>query len=147
MTTDYTNRIRLIGFQETDFKVKAGIEITQDMLPEMSISIQPMLRYRTDSDLVGVQVGIAYEYKGQKLLTYGVILTFQIKEWKEIALKITSKEHPDGLAMQLFEIAIGFVRGAMAIHARNTSFDETFLPIINLKEMMDSVQWEDETEA
>lgn len=49
--------------------------------------------------------------------------------------------------MQLFEIALGFVRGAMAIHARNTSFEKTFLPIINLKEMMNSVQWEDETKA
>lgn len=147
MTTDYTNRIRLIGFQEIDFKVKNNIEITQDMLPEMSTYIQPMLRYRTNSDLVGVQIGIAYEYEKQKLLTYGMILTFQIKGWEDIAKKIKAKERPDRLAMQLFEIALGFVRGAMAIHARNTSFEKTFLPIINLKEMMNSVQWEDETKA
>lgn len=61
--------------------------------------------------------------------------------------KIKAKERPDRLAMQLFEIALGFVRGTMAIHARNTSFEKTFLPIINLKEMMNSVQWEDETKA
>ena len=82
MTTDYTNRIRLIGFQEIDFKVKDNIEITQDMLPEMSTYIQPMLRYRTNSDLAGVQIGIAYEYEKQKLLTSVSSSTFLKKQYQ-----------------------------------------------------------------
>lgn len=134
MTTDYTDKIRLIGFQEMEFQVKGDVKITKNMLQEMSISLQPILRYRTDSDLVGVQVGIAYEYKKEKLLPYGVILTFWITDWTETAKGITAAKRPDGLVMQSFEITVWFIRGTMSIHARKTSFDDTFLPIINFKD-------------
>lgn len=135
--------IRLVNFQERDFNVQSSIKVTDKVLSNMLISIRPIVQYRMNSDLVGIQIRVGYEYEKQELLNYGVLLTFRVQGWKELVKGINADKHPVEHAKQLFEIAMGFLRGAMAVYARNTVFADTFLPLIDIKEMMSTVCWEE----
>lgn len=137
------DKIKILAFNEIDFKYNKLKEYTPDILSELDVTFMPMLKYKNDSDVLGLQLGVEFLSKEEKILEYGIVLTLKIPAWKEY---IKGKDAPEKLKqdvvmMKLFcDIVINYLRGAMGVHSLGTPFKNIFIPFFDTEKMATTIQ-------
>lgn len=119
-------------FLQRPFEYNKEVELTTEVLQDINIEFALQLKFRQQTDLVGVQVDLMYTHQQYKILVYSILLTLQDSMWMDFL-----KGHPDEkqireYALPWFEYAFNFMRGALAANAINTSVARLFLPPIDI---------------
>jgi len=94
-------------------------------------------------DVVGMLFSINMKYKEEVALSYSVILTFQVKGWGE-EVKESDK---DAIKMlpevgKMLDIAVGFLRGSMYVHTKNSPLEGLTVPVLSIAELQKKMKVE-----
>lgn len=138
-------QIKVISFDEAKFEYNKKIGVlTKELLTDMRLVFDPVLSYREDAESIGIQLSVNYLYKDTIILSYGIVLSLIVDEY----LQERAKGHENAtkflndveVKKELFDLATGFFRGALAIRSKNTLVAKLFLPIFNSAEMAEKMR-------
>lgn len=134
--------MQIVAFNEGRFVIAEDMRKEELMNSEISLGFSPVLKYRKDNDVVGALLNVEYNTGEKQLLFYGVVVSVYLEGWSEFKAQSPSKEEILTKLTPMWDMVLGFVRGLLAEKTKNTTFDELFLPIINVTNMLESLQIE-----
>ena len=126
------HNFNIINFLQQPMQYNKEIDINAEVLQDINISFSLLLKYREQTDNVGVQVDLMYTHQEKRILTYSIFLTLQDDLWQDFLKSSPEKEQISEYALPWFGYAFDFMRGALAAHAINTPVKQLFLPMIDL---------------
>lgn len=134
--------MQIVAFNEGRFIMAEDIKKEELMNSEISLGFSTVLKYRKDNDVVGALLNVEYNTGEEQLLFYGVVVSVYLEGWSEFKAQNPSKDDIITKLTPMWDMVLGFVRGLLAEKTKNTTFDELFLPIINVTNMLESLQIE-----
>lgn len=134
--------MQIVAFNEGRFEIAEDINKEELMNSEISLGFSPVLKYRKHNDVVGALLNIEYKAGDKQVLFFGVVVSVYLEGWSEFKAQNPSKEDIVTKLAPMWDLVIGFVRGLLAEKTKNTTFEELFLPIINIPSMLESLQIE-----
>lgn len=134
--------MQIVAFNEGRFIIADDINKEDLMKSEISLGFSPVLKYRKDNDVVGALLNVEYNTVDKQVLFYGVVVSVYLEGWSEFKTQNPSKEDIITKLTPMWDMVLGFVRGLLAEKTKGTTFDELFLPIINVTNMLESLQIE-----
>lgn len=126
------HNFNIINFLQEPMQYNKEIDITTEVLQDINISFSLLLKYREQTDNVGIQVDVMYTHQERRILTYSILLTLQDDLWQDFLKTSPEKEQISEYALPWFGYTFDFMRGALAAHAINTPVKQLFLPMIDL---------------
>lgn len=126
------HRFNIINFMQQPMQYNQEIDITVEVLQDINISFSLLLKYREQTNTVGVQIDILYTHQEKRILTYSILLTLHDDLWQDFLKTGPKKEQICEYALPWFRYTFDFMRGALAVHAINTPVKQLFLPMIDL---------------
>lgn len=92
-------------------------------------------------DIVGMLFSVSMNCEGEVALHYSVILTFQVKGWSDEIQKANPeaiKQKPE--VANMLDMAVGFLRGSMYVHTKNSLLDGLTIPVLDLVEIQKNLK-------
>ena len=126
------HNFNIINFLQEPMQYNKEIDITTEVLQDININFSLLLKYREQTDNVGIQVDVMYTHQERRILTYSILLTLQDDLWQDFLKTSPEKEQISEYALPWFGYTFDFMRGALAAHAINTPVKQLFLPMIDL---------------
>ena len=133
-------RFVINSFVEQPMQYNTDFIFTPEVLQDINIRFALLLKYREQSDMVGVQVDLMYTHQEQRILIYSAMLTLQDFEWLAFLQTQPDEEQIREFALLWFEYAFNFLRGALAVNAKNTPAQKLFLPVIDTNSCKSFIQ-------
>ncbi len=137
-------RIQILAYNENEFIVSK--EATDEMLnkPEtrVDIGINPLLKYKDETDVIGCQLRVSYSVSGQQVMGYSSILSVFVEGWQEFMKASPSIEAIRSFVSPAWFEVLGFVRGAICVRALSQGYDAVarrLLPPIEMERFMTAV--------
>lgn len=109
----------------------------------VGIGVGATLLLSKTKDIVGILFSVNMKYKEDVVLSYSVILTFQVKGWSaemDERGKDTIKKLPE--VSEMLDIAVGFLRGSMYVHTKNSPLEGLTIPILSISELKNNLKVE-----
>ena len=122
----------LTRFMQRPLEYNKEVELTPEVLQDININFSLQLKFRKQTDLVGVQVDLMYAHQQYKILVYSILLTLQDFMWMDFMKNQPNEEQIREYASLWFDYAFDFMRGALAANANNTLVEKLFLPPIDI---------------
>lgn len=92
-------------------------------------------------DVIGMLFSVNMSYHKETVLRYSVILTFQLKGWsEEIDESDLKKIKQMDEVKKMLEITIGFLRGSMYVHTKNSPLEGLTVPVLDLQELVKNLK-------
>ena len=92
-------------------------------------------------DVIGMLFSVNMSYHKEVALHYSVILTFQLKGWSEEIDESDSKKIKQmDEVKKMLEITIGFLRGSMYVHTKNSPLEGLTVPVLDLQELVKNLK-------
>ncbi len=138
-------KAQIAAYNETVFNLP--VVVKEDMLKDkqVAVGINPLLRYKDDTDAIGCQVRIVYSVDDMIIMEYGAVLTVVVEGWKEILKKNLQEKDLIASSREAWELTLGFVRGAISANATkmgNAIIARMLLPNVDLDKFMENVSIE-----
>lgn len=125
---------------EGEFKFDRTLDFKAAM-QQIGLGVGATLLLSDAKDIVGMLFSVTMGYRGNMVLQYSVILTFQLKGWgievdennAEAVKQMTEVE-------KMLDMAVGFLRGSMYVHTKNSPLEGLTIPILNLEEIQKNLK-------
>lgn len=75
---------KILDYNEGLFELNSEFEFSKDSETEISLMIAPVLLYRDDSDIVGLQFTVFYRSDETEILKFGYVATIAVNGWGDI---------------------------------------------------------------
>lgn len=117
---------------------------------EQSIEVQiaPRVMFRTsdvEKGIVGLQMYVEYVHQEQKIISYGFVLTLQVKEWAEFDPGSKSEEEIRSFFRPIWEKTFIFASGALVSRLQTEPLQQLVLSSLHVNdEFMNLVRVERE---
>lgn len=134
-------QIRLAKIEELSYENRAGTEWNgqEPVFVKLLLNVSPV----TSLKIVELVVGVIYHTHSRDILAYDVKSIFEIGE---IDALVRVKEYSVSIAPELLSIMIGVtigsLRGMLILKTQGTVFENYPLPIINITQLVASLQTE-----
>lgn len=108
---------------------------------QIGLGVGATLLLSDAKDIVGMLFSVSMNYQGEVALRYSVILTFQVKGWSEEfydadTVSIKQKQEVE----KMLDMAVGFLRGSMFVHTKNSPLEGLTIPVLDLGEVLKNVK-------
>lgn len=98
-------------------------------------------------DILGMLFFVNMKYKEAVILSYSVILTFMVKDWStEVNGKIEDEIKNLPEVDETLDMAVGFLRGSMYVHTKNSPLDGLTIPVLSIPELKKNLKVEKPTQ-
>lgn len=133
------------AYNETIFNIP--VVVREDMLKDkqVSVGINPLLRYKDDTDAIGCQIRVVYSINDMVIMEYGAILTVVVEGWNKLLKKNPQNKDLIAASREAWELTLGFVRGAISANATkmgNAYVARMLLPNVDMDKFMENVSVE-----
>lgn len=133
-------QIRLVKIKELSYKnVTEQNDIQEPVLVKLLLNVLPDV----NRNIVELNVGVIYHTYSKELLNYEIKSIFEIGE---IDAVVQIKDYSVSVAPELLSIlvgvSIGSLRGMLVLRTEGSVFENYPLPIINVTELVASLQTE-----
>lgn len=129
---------------EGDFEYDRTLDFKKAMQQnEISLGVGATLLLSDKKNIVGMLLSMGLNYKDGNVLKYSVILTFHVDGWSD-NVKFDDKEsfkEMDAVGRML-DVTVGFLRGSMYVHTKNSPLEGLTLPILSLEELQKKMKVE-----
>lgn len=134
-------QIRLLKIEELSYrdKTKLGEDLQEPVFVKLLLNILPDI----SRSIIELIVGVVYHTNSEDLLTYEIKSTFEIREMETV---VCIRDYSVSVAPELLSIlvgvSIGTLRGMLVLKSTDSFFCNNPLPIINITELIASLQTE-----
>ena len=139
-------QIRLVKIEELSYKnvTRQDSDIREPVLVKLLLNVLPDV----SSNTIELNVGVIYHTHSRDLLNYEIKSTFEIGEIDAI---LRVRDYSVSIAPELLSIlvgiSIGSLRGMLVLRTKGSIFENYPLPIINVTELIASLQTETITQS
>lgn len=122
---------------EGDFEYDRTLDFKKAMQQnEIGLGVGATLLLSDKKDIVGMLLSMGLNYKDGNVLSYSVILTFHVDGWSD-NVNFDDKEsfREMDVVSKMLDITVGFLRGSMFVHTKNSPLEGLTLPILSLEEL------------
>lgn len=134
--------IRFVNALEGAFEYDRTLEMdSEEVRRAMALGVGATLLLSEAKEVVGMHFSMVLKYQESAALRYSVVLTFKVSGWidniadeKEENLK-NRKE-----VSQMLEVAVGFARGSLYVHTKNSPLAGLTLPILSLDQLLQNMK-------
>lgn len=99
------------------------------------------------NDILGMLFFVNMKYKEAVILSYSVILTFMVKDW---STEVNGKNDDEFKNLpevdEMLDMAVGFLRGSMYVHTKNSPLDGLTIPVLSIPELKKNLKVEKPTQ-
>jgi len=131
------DNIILVNALEGEFEFDRTVDFKSAIQQKtIGLGVGATLLLSETKDIVGMLFSINVKCMEEVALSYSVILTFQIKGWSE-AVNESGKETLKLLPEvgEMLDIAVGFLRGSMYVHTKNSPLKGLTVPVLSIAEL------------
>ena len=131
-------QIRLVKIEELSYrdKTKLGEALKEPVFVKLLLNILPDI----GRNIIELIVGVVYHTNSEDLLTYEIKSTFEVGEMEAV---VCVRDYSVSVAPELLVgVSIGTLRGMLVLKSADSFFGNYPLPIINITELIASLQTE-----
>lgn len=129
---------------EGDFEYDRTLDFKKAMQQnEISLGVGATLLLSDKKNIVGMLLSMGLNYKDGNVLKYSVILTFHVDGWSD-NVNFDDKESFKEMDVvgRMLDVTVGFLRGSMYVHTKNSPLEGLTLPILSLEELQKKMKVE-----
>lgn len=129
---------------EGDFEYDRTLDFKKAMQQnEISLGVGATLLLSDKKNIVGMLLSMGLNYNDGNVLKYSVILTFHVDGWSD-NVNFDDKESFKEMDVvgRMLDVTVGFLRGSMYVHTKNSPLEGLTLPILSLKELQKKMKVE-----
>lgn len=126
---------KILNYSEGLFELNGEFEMPKDSPTEISLMIAPVLLYKDDSDIVGLQFSLFYRTGEVDLLKYGYVATVAVKDWQSIAVNGVDASEIASELKDAWDAVLNYGRGSLASKTKDTQLSGLRIPDIPLEQM------------
>lgn len=136
------DKIMFVDALEGEFEFDRTIDFKAAMQQkQIGLGVGATLLLSDSKDIVGMLFSASMNYRGEVALRYSVILTFQVKGWSDEihdadTVSIKQKQEVE----KMLDMAVGFLRGSMFVHTKNSPLEGLTIPVLNLGEVQKNMK-------
>lgn len=119
-----------------------NIKLTDEDKRHISVTLGILYRWRKDSDYMALQLTLKYAHQEEEFFSYGVVITYKVDGGAGLAAQIASGQRPDDLCKQILQSSVDFLRGALAVMVRNTTYSGLTLPAVDIDDLYKAANWD-----
>lgn len=108
---------------------------------QIGLSVGATMLLSDAKDVIGMLFSVNMSFYKETVLHYSVILTFQLKGCgEEIDEGDLKKIKQMDEVKKMLEITIGFLRGSMYVHTKNSPLEGLTVPVLDLQELVKNLK-------
>lgn len=139
------SNVLILAYKENEFIIsaEANDELIRDK--ELKVGINPVLKYKADTNAVGCQLRVVYELDDRQVLSYSAIVTVVIDGWSDFLKNEPSEKEIVEYVTAAWAEVIGFVRGvicAKSMSQGNNALAQRMLPAVDMPRFLEAVALE-----
>lgn len=134
--------IRFVNALEGAFEYDRTLEMnSEDVRRAMALGVGAALLLSEAKDVVGMHFSMVLKYQDSVALRYSVVLTFKVSGWngKIADEKEENLKNRDEVS-QMLQVAVGFLRGSLYVHTKNSPLDGLTLPILSIDKLLQNMK-------
>lgn len=138
------DKIIYLNALEGDFEYDRTLDFKKAMQQkEIGLGVGATLLLSDKKNIVGMLLSMGLNYKDGNVLKYSVILTFHVDGWTDnVNLDDEASLREQGVVGRMLDITVGFLRGSMFVHTKNSPLEGLTLPILSLEELQKKMKVE-----
>ncbi len=136
------DKIIFVDAFEGELEFDRTVDFKKAMLQkQIGLGVGATMLLSDTKDVIGMLFSVNMSYNKEVALHYSVILTFQLKGWSEEVdendfEKI--KQLPE--VYKMLDITVGFLRGSMYVHTKNSPLEGLTVPVLDLEELIKNLK-------
>lgn len=136
------DKIIFVDALEGEFEFDRTLDFKAAMQQkQIALGVGATLLLSDAKDIVGMLFSVNMNCQGEAALHYSVILTFQVKGWsEEIDESKTESIKQNKEVGKMLEMAVGFIRGSMYVHTKNSPLEGLTIPVLDLGEVLENMK-------
>lgn len=132
--------LKLIQVDERPVKINSLRELTEEDKATLQICMQLILQYRDETDMVGLQMDIAYIVSESDLiLQYQALCVVENEEWLSFMAGGPDEDTIKTYSGEMFDMVLGYARSSIAKNTVGTALAELYLPVFNREQYTKTV--------
>lgn len=128
-------KYKILNYSEGMFELNSEFEMPKDSPTEISLMIAPVLLYKSDSDVVGLQYSLFYKTGEVELLKYGYVATVAVQDWQSIVAEGVNSPEIATELKEAWDAVLNYGRGSLASKTKDTQLSGLKIPDIPLEQM------------
>ncbi len=114
---------------------------SEEVRKSLGLSVGASLLLSDAKDIVGMLFSMSLKFQGKAALQYSVVLTFRVPGWSDSMAEgqeggLKNREE----VLQMLEVTVGFLRGSLYVHTKNSPLEGLTLPILSLAQLQNNLQ-------
>ena len=136
------DKIIFVDALEGEFEFDRTLDFKAAMQQkQIALGVGATLLLSDAKDIVGMLFSVNMNCQGEAALHYSVILTFQVKGWsEEIDESNTESIKQNQEVGKMLDMAVGFMRGSMYVHTKNSPLEGLTIPVLDLGEVLENMK-------
>lgn len=135
-------KIKFLNALEGDLRYDRTLDFKEALKnKELELGVSATLLLSSTKDIVGVLFAMGMKYEGAEVLRYSVIVTFLVEGWTADMHEVSEdsiKENSE--VREMLDVTVGFLRGSMFIHTKDSPLEGLTVPLISIKELQQNVK-------
>lgn len=132
--------LKLIHVDERPVKINSLRELTEEDKATLQIRMQLILQYRDASDMVGLQMDIAYIVsESDMILHYQALCVVENDDWQSFMDGKPDDDTVKAYSGEMFDMVLGYARSSIAKNTTGTALSELYLPVFNREQYTKTV--------
>lgn len=121
-------------YQEGIFRLNENIKADTNLPTiDITVSMQPVLKYMPGQDIVGMQLTLHYSYETEELLTFGFILNVKMEGWSAFAETSPDKADVVEQTYNAWSAVVNYGRGVLKGKLEGKYVYDLTVPIIPIE--------------
>lgn len=130
---------KILNYNEGLFELNNEFIMPKESATNISLMIAPVLLFKEDSDIIGLQLSLFYSTGAIELLRYGYVVTVAVKDWGAM---VAEGLCPQKLAVELkdaWNAVLNYGRGVLSTKTKDTQLSGLKIPDIPLEQMQKNI--------
>lgn len=138
------DKIKFLNALESDLKYDRTLDFKKALKnKELELGVGATLLQPKEKDIVGMLFTMDMKYKGEDALRYSVIVTYFVEGWTADMHKASEDSIKDKEEVRkMLDVTVGFLRGSMFVHTKDSPLDGFTVPIISMDELQKKLKIE-----
>lgn len=124
---------KIEGFSEGVFELNESFSIPNGIETEVLLHMLPIIFYRQDSDIIGMQLTLLYRAKDTEILKYGYIASVKVNGWQQIVSEGNDVEFIANELKEAWKSVVNYGRGVIQTKLNSSKCKGLIIPDIPLE--------------
>lgn len=121
---------KILNYNEGIFELNQDFSMPKDTKTEISVRIAPMILYKDDTNIIGMQLALFYRANDQDILKFGYVVSVVVNDWEQL---IANGTNPSTIANELreaWDAVINYGRGVLNTKLKDSNYSDLIIPDI-----------------